>query len=105
MAKKRRIRLRISHQRTEALQEICAEMLEEMETDTEHRQLLHEYMIELSEKLDTMLERNQENYTLLLSGTEATAFYQLWSELDIRHDKYAEIIVDNLLKKISLMAA
>ncbi len=105
MAKKRCIRLRISAQRTEALQEICAEMQEEMETDTDHQRLLYEYMVELQEKLESMLQRNQENYTLMLSGTEATAFYQLWNHLDIRHDKYAEIIVDTLLKKMSRLAA
>ncbi|MCF8448421.1 MAG: hypothetical protein K9G49_01010 [Taibaiella sp.] len=105
MAKKRGIRLRISHQRIEALHEICGEMLDEFKPDTDHRQLLHEYLYELQHKLLDMLGRNQENYTLQLAGTEAVAFYQLWNMLDIRHDKYAVLIVDNLLKKMSSLAA
>jgi hypothetical protein len=105
MAKKRGIRLRISYQRIEALQEICGEMLDEFKPDSDHRQLLHEYMQELQYKLQDMLARNQENYTLMLAGPEAVAFYQLWNMLDIRHDKYAVLIVDNLLKKMSSLAA
>lgn len=105
MAKKRCIRLRISHQRLEALHEICTEMLEEFKPDSSHRQLLHEYMQELHHRLREMLGRNQDLYTLLLTSPEAVAFYQLWNMLDIRHDKYAELIVDNLLKKMSSLAA
>ncbi len=105
MAKKRGLRLRINHQRVEALHEICCEMLEEFKPDSDHRQLLHEYMLDLRAKLDEMLQRNQENYTLLLAGPDAVAFYQLWNMLDIRHDKYALLIVDNLLKKMSSIAA
>ena len=105
MAKKRSIRIRVSHQRIEALHEICGEMLEEFRPDNDHRQLLHEYMQELKDKLQAMLERNQQNYTLSLAGTEAVAFYQLWNMLDIRYDIYALLIVDYLLKKMSSLAA
>jgi hypothetical protein len=80
-------------------------MLEEFRPDNDHRQLLHEYMQDLQEKLDAMRQRNQALYTLLLSGPEAVAFYQLWNMLDIKHDKYAVLIVDNLLKKMSSLAA
>jgi hypothetical protein len=105
MAKKRSIRLRISSQRMEALQEICGEMLDEFSPDTDHRQLLHEYLQELHRNITLMLERNQDTYTLILKGPEAIAFYQLWNMLDIQHDKYAVLIVDNLLKKMSSLAA
>jgi hypothetical protein len=105
MAKKRGLRMRITHQRVEALHEICCEMLEEFKPDNDHRQLLYEYMRELDSKLEEMLQRNQELYTLMLAGPEAVAFYQLWQMLDIRHDKYAVLIVDNLLQKMSSLAA
>jgi hypothetical protein len=61
--------------------------------------------MELQVTLRDMIRRNQEQYTLTLSGTEATAFYQLWNMLDISHDKYATLIVDNLLQKMSRLAA
>ena len=105
MAKKRGIRIRISYQRLEALGEICGEMLEEFRPANDHHQLLREYLAELHEKLYAMLRRNQELYTLILMGAETTAFYQLWNLLDISRDKYAILIVDNLLKKMSSMAA
>ena len=105
MAKKRGIRMRITHQRVEALQEICEEMLEEFKPTNDHQYLLHEYLAELQQKLAGMAERPQELYTLTMAGTEATAFYQLWNMLDISHDKYAVLIVDNLLEKMSSLAA
>lgn len=105
MAKKRGVRIRISLQRVEALQEICQEMLEEFVPANEHQQLLKEYLLELECKLGDMLKRNQQLYTLSNSGAESVAFYQLWNMLDIRRDKYACLIVDNLLKKMSGMAA
>ncbi len=105
MAKKRGIRIRISHQRIEALLEICEEMLEEFTPQDEHQLLLHEYLLELQDRLCVMRTRNQDIYTLILAGSEAVAFRQLWNLLDISRDKYANLIVDNLLKKMSSLAA
>jgi len=105
MANKRGIRLRISTQRIEALLEICDEMLEEFLPLNEHQHLLREYMRDLQDKLRTLMKRHQEMYTLVLNGTEAMAFYQLWNVLDISRDKYAVLIIDNLLKKMGSLAA
>ncbi len=105
MAAKRGIRLRISHQRAEALQEICDEMLEEFMPVNDHQQLLREYMAELKLKLKAMTSRGQELYTLVLGGTEAIAFYQLWNMMDLSRDKYATLIVNGLLGKMSTISA
>jgi hypothetical protein len=105
MAKRRGIRIRINQQRIEALHEIGEEMLEEFKPVNEHQQLLKEYLTDLNHRLKDMLQRNQHVYTLILSATEAMAFYQLWNMLDISRDKYAALIVDNLLMKMSSLAA
>jgi len=105
MANKRRIRVRISLQRLEALKEICDEMLDEFAPVNEHQYLLKEYLQELLHMLHDMLKRNQQNYTLHHSAAEATAFCQLWNMLDIRRDKYAEVIVGTLVKKMGGIAA
>lgn len=105
MAKKRSVRAQISFQRAEALLEICAEMLEEFSPRNEHQLLLREYLQDLQLRLRDMLRKQQENYVLTLTGTEAMAFYQLWNMLDISHDKYANLIVDHLLKKMGRLAA
>jgi hypothetical protein len=105
MAGKTGIRVRISHQRIEALVELCDEMLEEFVVRNEHQLLLKEYMRDLKDDLQAMARRNQDLYTLILSGSQATAFYQLWNSLDIRHDKYATVIIENLLEKMSALAA
>ncbi len=105
MAQKRSIRVRISHQRIVALLDICDEMLVSFRPVNDHHSLLKEYMLELQHRLQTMTKRAQEEYTLTLSGTEAVAFYQLWNMLDIRHDKYAALIIETMLKKMSALAA
>lgn len=102
---KHNVRLRINRQRIEALLEICDEMLEEFKPVNEHQLLLREFLFELRSKLQLMLARNQHLYTLLLTGAEGMAFYQLWNLLDISHDKYATIIVDGLVRKLSRLAA
>jgi hypothetical protein len=85
--------------------EICEEMLEEFVAENEHHRLLREYLLELRHKLPEMLQRGQDLYTLTLSGPEAMAFYQLWNLLDISRDRYAKLVVDNLLEKMSSLAA
>lgn len=79
--------------------------MEEFAPHNDHHYLLREYMTELHDGLTEMLQRSQNLYTLCLSGTQATAFYQLWNLLDIKHDKYATMIVDTLLAKMSRIAA
>ncbi len=97
---RRGIRLRVSRQRMEALEEICLEMKEEFKPQNDHQVLLHGYMQDLIEKLKAMLARNQELYTLAFAGVEAIAFYQLWQLLDISSDRYASLVVEGLLKKL-----
>jgi hypothetical protein len=105
MAAKRGIRLRISHQRIEALQEICDEMLEEFIARNEHQHLLREYLADLRQLLRDMICRRQEIYTLILGGAESIAFYQLWNMMDISRDKYATLVVNNLLDRLSIISA
>lgn len=105
MVKKRNIRVRLSHQRLEALTEICGEMSASFQPANDHHVLLKEYMSELRHNLSALAARQQEEYTLSLSGTEAVAFYQLWQMVDLRHDKYATLIIETMLKKMSALAA
>ena len=105
MAQKRSIRVRLSYQRVEALADVCTDMMDSFVPANDHHTLLREYMAELQYKLGKMIRQPQEAYTLSLSGTEAVAFYQLWQMLDIRHDKYATVIVETMLKKMSALAA
>ena len=105
MAKTRGIRLRINRQRVEALCEICDEMLGDLRPENEHQHLLHAYLLELNDTLRRMIKQSQGYYTLFLKSADAIAFYQLWNMLDISNDRYATIIVDGLIKKISAIAA
>ena len=105
MAQKRSVRVRLSNQRLEALQDICAAMLEGFLPDNDHHHLLAEYMRDLQQRLILLLKKTQGEYTLSLSGTETLAFYQLWQMHDLKHDKYARVIVETMLNKMSRLAA
>lgn len=105
MAQKRHIRVRVSDLRVEALQELCTDILDTFKPTNDHQYLLREYMRELQHTLASMKRRPQGEYTLSLSGTEAVAFNQLWKMVDISHDKYANVIVENMMKKINSLAA
>ena len=105
MDKKRSIGLRISHQRIETLLEVCETILGSFRPVNDHQVLLREYMCELQLKLQQMAKKSQQLFTLTLSGTEAMAFYQLWHMMDLKHDRYASLIVDSMLSKISSIAA
>jgi len=94
------VKARINHERVEALHIICDDMLKQFKPEDEHEQLLHEYLTELHHRLRKMKEKNQELYTLNMSGTEAIAFRQLWGMLDLRQDKYASIIIRSIISQI-----
>jgi hypothetical protein len=95
------IRISITNDRLEALHGLCAEMKDDFKPKNEHGSLLKEYMLELEHRLNKMMQRKQERYTLCLTGTETMAFYQLWNMLDIRHDRYAKVIVGSMIQKMS----
>ena len=105
MAKRRGIRVRISHQRVTALRDICSDMLNTFQPENDHQVLLREYMLELRHKLQNLAAKNQETYTITLSGTEAIAFYQLWQTMDVQEDRYAALVIDGMIKKLSALAA
>jgi len=102
---KRLIKVPVTGDRLEALCNLCKEMKEEFKPKNEHGRLLQEYMLELEHRLQLMVQRKQDRYTLNLAGTEAMAFYQLWNMLDIRHDRYAKVIVGSMIQKMSALAS
>ncbi len=102
---KRTIALKISYERAEVLYGVCDEVKELFVPRNEHERLLHEYMQELHYKLQRMLQKRQEKYVLRLSGTEAEAFFQLWNMLDLRRHKYAQVVVDSIFQKMSVLSA
>ncbi len=101
MAIKRSIKIALSYQRMEALNEICEEMIDDFKPANEHQNLLYAFLLELRHRITQLLKNNQANYFLTFLSMEAIAFYQLWHIMDIRHDKYAALIVDAIMKKLS----
>lgn len=94
------VKIRINRDRLDALYNVCDDMLQQLKPENEHEKLMREYLGELHHMLQKKLQREQHLYTLNMSRTEAIAFRQLWSMLNIQHDKYASIIVRSILTQI-----
>jgi hypothetical protein len=97
MAGGRGIKMRINRQRVEALADICTELATGFKPADEHQYLLWEYLHDLKHRLAAMLQQRQERYTLLMTGAEQTAFYQLWHLPGADNDRYTGIIVKSIL--------
>jgi len=100
MGKRTLVKIRINRDRLEVLYSMCTDMLEEFKPGNEHQQLLREYLEELHQKLHKKMATSQWLYTLNMSNTETIAFQQIWKLLDIKHDKYATIIIDALIRQM-----
>ena len=47
-----------------------------------------------------VVEREQMNYTLLITSVEALAFYQLWSSKPMNVNNYGAVIINSVIEKI-----
>jgi hypothetical protein len=97
---KRPVRIRIGHDRLEAMHSIFSDMATEQAAADEHGRLLYTHLCELQQKMDAMLQRRQERYTLSMCGSEALALYQLWHKMDTKNDRYARVITGSIIDKI-----
>lgn len=100
MKHRKGISIRLSHQRVEALIEIMDEMQDGLEPQNEHQELLNAHLKQIHFTLQNIVKKNQDLYTLNLGATESIAFHQVWKMYGGGGDKYAQLIVDTLLKKI-----
>jgi hypothetical protein len=102
MAKRRKnqLRIRITRERIEALHGVCEDMITLFKPENMHEQLAYAYLYELYTTLTEKMRLYQSVYTLHMSMMEAMSFKQLWNVIDMQHNKYACILIRNILNKI-----
>jgi hypothetical protein len=105
MAKKRGIRINITHQRIEALADLCRETLTLLAPADDHQCLLKEHLADLHHRLRGMATKEQEKYTLTMGSTEYMAFYQVCQLMRFNQDRYKALVVGDMLSKLSANAA
>jgi hypothetical protein len=105
MDKKRSIGICISHQRLEALSEVCSSVLRNLRPVDGNGLLLREYIRGLQHKLWSMAREAQETYTLSLTSDEAMAYNQLWQLQGVKDDKYTAIIIGAMFNHARSLAA
>lgn len=100
-----RVGMRLNYERLEAMHNVCGSMAEDFTPTEEHEFLLLTHLTELKRKIGKMLERNQSLYTLNLTAPEALAFKQVWAICGRYQDRYTQVVVGSLVKKVNDMNA
>ncbi|OJW78570.1 MAG: hypothetical protein BGO69_00865 [Bacteroidetes bacterium 46-16] len=100
-----RVGLRLNYERLDAMYHACSGMAEDFIPSEEHEYLLLTHLMALERKMEQMLERNQAMYTLNLSAPEALAFKQVWQICGRYQDRYTQVVVGALVKKVNEMNA
>jgi len=96
-----RVGLRLNYERLEAMYNTCSSMAEDFTPAEEHEYLLLTHLQELKRKMAAMLQRNQGIYTLSLTAPEALAFKQVWQICGRYQDRYTQVVVGSLVKKVN----
>lgn len=78
---------------------IAAQMAEA--EDEPHDILLSLHASQLSDKFSKIAAKEQKQYTIKLSETEAEAFRQIWGRLVLDYKAYGAVHIQNLLNEIN----
>jgi hypothetical protein len=97
------IRLKLSHDKIAALHQLHKYWAANYHPTTPHELLLFEHLKEMETKLMIMERKSQANYTLSISGSEATAFMQLWNAT-VKMTHWHAIAINAVLTKIDQSA-
>lgn len=100
-----RVGLRLNYERLDAMYKACSSMAEDFTPTEEHEYLLLTHLLEMKRKMEAMLLRNQGLYTLNLTAPEALAFKQVWEICGRYQDRYTQVVVGSLVKKVTEMNA
>ena len=100
-----RVGLRLNYERLEAMHQACSGMAEDFSPTEEHEYLLLTHLMDMKQKMENILRRNQGLYTLNLTAPEALAFKQVWEICGRFQDRYTQVVVGALVKKVNEMNA
>ncbi|MBA3829724.1 MAG: hypothetical protein H0X33_12360 [Taibaiella sp.] len=95
------IKIRLRHNRVEALYGILTQHVTLFEPATPHEHLLHEHLVALATRVHKMVAKErQERFTLNLTAVEALSFWQYFGECNLAWDPYADVIVKEMIAGI-----
>ncbi|OSZ79298.1 hypothetical protein CAP35_13880 [Chitinophagaceae bacterium IBVUCB1] len=97
---KLRITIKVSHERLEAFSMQAGNVLMHYSPEDEHEKLLFEHLVEMQDAVQRKLQNEQKQYTISLTGSMSLAFMQLWTRVNISHDPYSRVFIDEVIGKI-----
>lgn len=97
MPNKNCVQVRFTYERIEALFLQISNVKRVYYPENEHEQLLLEHMIDMGERLETLLNKNQMTFLVTFTGSEALAFMQIFKTTGLHHDPYSKVIVQETI--------
>lgn len=91
------VHVRFTYERIEALFLQISNVKKVYYPETDHEKLLLEHMIDMGERLETLLNKNQMTFLVTFTGSEALAFMQIFKTTGLYHDPYSRVIVQETI--------
>lgn len=98
--KKDFLEIKLSHERLEAFAKQYENVIEFYYPENEHETLLLECAKAMHHRLLILANKNQVNYTVKLNSIEAISLFQFWKEINIVHDPYSKLIIQQAIASI-----
>ena len=98
------IKYKLTGERLDILTELYEGLLLYYGPANDHQRLLFECAAAMYTRLIKMADKDQQNYTLNLTGVEALAYMQLWTSQPMPVKPYQGVAVDDLIGKIDKSA-
>lgn len=96
---KRVINVPMTYDRLQHLGELYNRAYNWLLPENEHEDLLRTHIDELRHRMNVMLAREQNTYSLSLTLTEQCAFQQVWRMIPLEHP-YDQIVINAIIEKI-----
>jgi hypothetical protein len=94
------IKVKATFARLEAIYEIYEDLIAVYVPENDHERLLQEHAVAFWHKLEVMMNKRQDVYTMNVSPVEALSFLQLWGSQPMQLDAYAAVLINGVVAKL-----
>jgi len=95
-----KIKIKLLASWTQALHDAYAVHIETFDPASQHDQLLFEHAYLFYLRLADQIRKDQRQYTITLTSTEALAFFQFWQETPLIAGSLEYVVVSEIIKRI-----
>ncbi len=104
MDRKPIVKVKLKHDWLSALQVQYFNTINAFVSETEHDELLNEHAAEIHARLMKLLGKEQHNYTVELTSTQAMAFMQYWMMIPVPAGTLQQVTISKIIQAIDKKA-